>query len=176
MGSERDHGFACPVMGLQKSRDAHGVSSPPAGPAQVDRVILGNIDIGLQRRTGIGIQFFLGFLRTGIVISGVLPDGLQLENVGPGEFLDLLRDLGGVADLQIDNAVGGIILSGAGIIDDQRLGRCSQCCQGKDGGKDDAFHFAWVRIRFTSRSQWEAAAPCMATPAVRLASGTAILI
>ena len=111
-------------MCLQESGDAHRVCTPPAGPSQVNGVVLGDVDIGLKRRAGLGIQFFLGLLRAFIIVDSIFLDGLQTEDIGLRELLNLLGDDLGVALLQIDDAVGSIVLSGAGIIDHEGLGRC----------------------------------------------------
>ena len=110
VGGERNHGLSAPVMGLQESGDAHRVSAPPAGPSQVDGVVLRDIDIGLERRAGLGIQLFLGLLRAFIIVDGIFLDGLQAEDIGLRELLNLLGDDLGVALFQIDNAVGSIVL------------------------------------------------------------------
>lgn len=116
VGGERDHGLAAPVVSLQEGGYAHGVSTPPAGPAKINRIILGNVDIGFQGRAGLGIQLFLGFPGTFIVVGRVLFDGFQLEDIGPGELLNLPGHNGGVAHFQVHDAVGGVILPRAGII------------------------------------------------------------
>lgn len=110
------------VQPLELRQHCHGEGAPPTGAAHKDVVVGADVvQIALQLRAGLGAQLRLRLLGTGHVVFGILLHGLDLEEVAADGLLNEFRHDLGVALFQLADRAVPVVLSLAGVVDDEIL-------------------------------------------------------